>query len=179
MSGNPGPIEERMTVGVVVERRAIRSKWQDHSWHVVDVLPGAPEAAPWTMLGETGDATRWLAGTADLVLFKGETSNYKYNLEAPEPAVYVVLRRADAPPGMTLLIATVDPGEAHAHADTGDDLVEAVPMPGPVRAWVEAFVATHHVEKGRYKRERDRADPESMGHRGRAARGPRGWSDDE
>jgi hypothetical protein len=68
-----------------------------------------------------------------------------------------------------LQTVTVDPGEAHVHADAGNDLLEALPMPPALRAAVAAFVATHHREQVFHKRRRDRADPEAMARRRPAA----------
>jgi hypothetical protein len=101
---------------------------------------------------------RYLAGSTDLTAHPAETAALKDNLEASSPAVYVVLRRSAADPGWFLLLATVDPTEAHCHADCGDDLVEALPMPAPVRLWLDRFVARHHVEPVRIKRDRDRSE---------------------
>ena len=165
---------ERMMVGVVVEHRRIDHPWQSHRWQAVDVLPGEPAAAAWTVLGQGEGWVRYLAGAAELSLFPGECETYAYNLQSREPAIYVVLRKSDDARGIKLLGATVDPGEAHAHADTGDDLVEALPLPGPVREWMEAFVAVHYVERTKWKRKRDRADPEAMAIR---TPGQRGYED--
>jgi hypothetical protein len=155
-----------MVVGVVVEHRRIDHPWQSHRWQPVAVLPGEPAAPAWTVLGQGGgqgdDWVRYLAGTAELTLYPGETETYAYNLESPEPAIYVILRKSDDIRGIRLLGATVDPGEAHAHADTGDDLVEALPLPGAVRDWLAAFVEAYHVPRTKWKRKRDRADPEAM-----------------
>jgi len=153
---------ERMKVGVVVEHRRIDHPWQSHRWQTVAVLPGEPAAADWTVLGRGDGWVRYLAGSAELSLFPGECETYVYNLQSPEPAIYVVLRKCDDERGIKLLAATVDPGEAHAHADTGDDLVEALPLPEPVRDWMAAFAATHYVERTKWKRKRDRVDPEAM-----------------
>ena len=161
-------IVERMPVAVVVERRPARSRWQDHVWRVVAVLPGAPETPPWSVLGEADGIVRYHAGTADLVAYSTDTKSYKDNLEASTPSVYAVLRRGDTASGWTLLMATVDPTEAHAHVDVGDDLVEALPMPKPVFEGLSAFVARHHVERKDWKRRRDRADPEALARRPRA-----------
>jgi hypothetical protein len=127
-----GPVvgqSERMSVAVVVEHRRIDHPWQSHRWQAVDVLPGEPAAQPWTALSSGEGWVRYLAGTAELSLFPGETETYKYNLESIEPAIYIVLRKTGDERGIRLLGATVDPGEAHAHADTGDDLVESLPLP--------------------------------------------------
>jgi hypothetical protein len=170
---------ERMAVGVVVEHRRIDHPWQSHRWQVTDVLPGVPMAEPWTVLARTEDVTRYLAGVAMLELFPGESENYRYNLDSAEPAIYVVLRTSGEAPGMRLLGATVDPGEAHAHADTGDDLVEALPLPAPIRDWLAAFVEAHPVRRTHGKRRRDRADPEALAFGRRPDRNDGDGDDDE
>ena len=166
-------VTQTRRVGIVVERRRIASPWQDHVWRVVALLTGEPEAAPWTVLTDSKDCTRWFAGTAEIVLHDGEAETYRYNLDSPEPAVYVILRRDAAEPGLRLLAATVDPGEADIHADAGDDLMEALPMPPEIVGWVADFVARHPGERTFYKRRRDRADPEALA-RGRHWKGPAG-----
>lgn len=155
-------IVERFPVGVIVERRPARSRWQSHVWRVVEVMPGRPATPPWTVLAEAEGTTRFYAGTTDLVVYSKETEALVHNLGAARPAVWVVLRPDESGPGLKLLMATVDAGEAQAHADTGDDLVELVAMPDAVRAWLGPFVAAHHVERPKYKRQRERADPEAL-----------------
>lgn len=156
-------VVEKWTVSVIVEKRPLKSVWQPFEWRPVAVLPAPVAAEPWTPLGgEEGGVSRWFAGLSDLVLFEKETQVYKHNVEAREPAVYVVLRKDASARGLDLLLATIDPGEAHAHADSGDDILEAVPMPPEIHAWMSAFVAKHHVERGFWKRKRDRADPEAL-----------------
>jgi len=150
--------QERREVGVIVEWQAVESPWCDHRWRVTEVLPGAAAAAPWAVLDEGPDHRRYFAGNAELLLFPLETDTLKHNLEGRHPAVYVFLRTTAAPPGMVLLGATVCAGEAQAHVDTGSDLVEAVPMPPEIAAWVTGFVERHHVERPNYKRRRDRSE---------------------
>ncbi len=147
---------ERREVGVVVEWQAVDHPWADHRWRVMEVLPGAAGVQPWTLLAEDPARRRYFAGNAERLLFPLETDALKANVEGPAPSVYVFLRTTDAVPAVALLGATVDAGEAGAHADTGSDLVEAVPMPAPVLEWVADFVARHHVERAQFKRKRDR-----------------------
>jgi hypothetical protein len=154
---------ERMDVGIVVERRRLSNPWQPEGWVPVAVLPGRPEMEPWTLLGEGDGYVRYYAGAIGIELFRGETQNYKHNLEGPHPSVFVILRRVPGPRGVELLAATVDPGEVDAHSDAGDDIIEALPLPGPVSAWIAAFVERHHVERPFHKRQRDRLDPETLG----------------
>ena len=152
-------------VTVLVDRLTIDSPWATHRWQPAMVLPGATEAAAWTILAQEESRTSFLAGVADLALYPRETETYKYNIESEKPAVYVILRRTEADPGVTLLKATVCPGEAHALNDSGDDIVEPVPMPQAVFDWVSDYVAANHAEQETFKRKRDRADPEALGRR--------------
>lgn len=160
-------------LGVVLERRAAKSRWLKEVWRVVDVLPGAPDMPAGTVLLDEPGAHRWYAGAYKVSLYAGETKNYKFNLESPAPKAYVILRRKPGGEGdaaYAILAVTLDPLEAHAHADTGDDMVEAVALHAPLRAWMAEFVARFHVERTVWKRKRDKADPESMASRPRAGR---------
>jgi hypothetical protein len=151
----------RMSVGIVVEHRKLDHPWQSDRWNVIQLLPGRPAVAPWTLLAEGAGRQRYYAGALDLELYQGETEGYLDNLASSRPAVYVILRRA-AGGGVVLHEATVDAGEIEAHADAGDDIIEALPIPPAVEAWMRDFVARHHVERPFYKRERDRPDPEAL-----------------
>jgi hypothetical protein len=152
-------------VGVLVERRTAASKWADLTWRAVAVLAGEPAAAPWTAISGSKDATVFYAGTVVLELYPSETASYRYNLESARPLVWVRLRTAPGEPPYALAAATVDPAEGESFTEAGDDLVDAVAMPEPVRAALESFVAEHHVERSFEKRRRDRADPEALSRR--------------
>ncbi|MCW5730860.1 MAG: DUF3305 domain-containing protein [Alphaproteobacteria bacterium] len=156
---------ETRPVGVVVERRKLNSAWQDHAWLPVQILPGIPQCADWTLLAREGEVDRYYAGAAEIRLFRHETETLRHNLESPSPSLFVILRHAADERGVELLGVTACPGEAQAHADTGDDIVEAVAMPAPILEWVADYVRRHHVEKPRFKRRRDRADPEALANR--------------
>jgi hypothetical protein len=161
----PGTI--RIPVGVVAERRKGVTPWAEHVWQARDVLEDAPPVPAWTLLREEAGRALFFAGTAEVALHPTDTDNYKHNLEAAAPRIWVVLRPCAAPPGLMLQAVTVDAGEAHLYADTGDDLLEALPLPPRLRATVEAFVAEHHRDRGFHKRKRDRADSDSLGRRPR------------
>jgi hypothetical protein len=155
----------RITVGVLVERRKAASQWIDFVWQPVAVLPGQPEAEPWTVLAQEDGRTTFYAGIAAIELHPGDTTNYRDNLASRAPSVWVALRPTDADPPYRLFAATVDPAEGEAFTETGTDLVEAVPMPELIREAVAAFVAEHHVERQFFKRKRDRANAGAMARR--------------
>jgi Protein of unknown function (DUF3305) len=155
----------RIPVGVVVERRKAASPWIDFTWQPVAILPGQPDAAPWTVLATDGDRTTFYAGPAQIELHRTETAQYRDNLASAAPSLWVALRSTGVEPAYAIVAVTADPAEGESFTQVGDDLVEAVAMPQAVRDLVEAFVAEHHVERPFVKRERDRADPEGLARR--------------
>jgi hypothetical protein len=152
-------------VGVVVERIKAESPWIDYLWRPEAVLAGVPETQPWTQLSEANDRARFYAGPAQIRLHPTETPNYRDNLATGHPSLWVVLRETGSEPPYSVFLVTADPSEGEAMTEAGNDIVEPVPMPDPVREAVEAFVAEHHVEREFVKRKRDRANPEALGRR--------------
>jgi uncharacterized protein DUF3305 len=156
---NAAPALSCMSVGVVVERRKAASPWIDYSWRPVAILPGQPQAEPWTVLAIDGEAATFYAGAADLALYRTGTGQYRDNLASGAPSLWVALRPTGGEPPFRVVAVTADPAEGESFTQAGDDLVGAVPMPTAVREMLEAFVLEHHVEQPFFKRERDRADP--------------------
>jgi hypothetical protein len=160
------PRDLHIPVAVLAERRPGVTRWAEHVWRAVAVLEAAPEVPPWTLLRQDGACALFFAGTATVALHPTDTDNYKQNLEAAQPLVWVTLRPGDTPSGHVLQAVTVDPGEAHLYAESGNDLLDALPMPPGLRMATAAFVAEHHKERAFHKRKRDRADPEALARRG-------------
>ncbi len=150
-------IAERRRVGVVVERHALASRWATHRWHPAAVLAAVPDTAAWTAIESSGAIARYYAGEAELVLVPSETESYRFNLESRTPSAWVVLRPT-VPTGdgreIELLTVTLSPSEAEAQSGAGDDVIEAVPLPPELAAWMADFVERHHVERPKFKRKR-------------------------
>ena len=161
----PGTI--RIPVGVVAERRPGVTQWAEHAWAAREVLEDAPPVPPWTVLREEAGRTLFFAGEAEVALYPTDTDNYIHNLEQAVPRVWVVLRPVEAAPGYALQAVTVDAGEAQLYAESGSDLLEALPLPPGLRLALERFVAEHHRVREFQKRKRDRADADSLGRRSR------------
>lgn len=157
----------RLAVGVVIERRRATSTWADFVWQPSAVLAGEPDAAPWTLLDAEAERTTFYAGAGEVALYRSDTAFYRDNLATGEPMLWAVLRPTGGDPPFSVVTVTADPSEGEALATIGTDLVEALPMPGPIRDAIEAFVAEHHVEHAFAKRKRDRADPEALARRTR------------
>jgi Protein of unknown function (DUF3305) len=156
----------RIPVGVVVARRKAASQWIDFTWAPVAVLHGIPEAEPWTVLSQDDETTTYYAGSADVDLYRSETTYYRDNLASGAPSLWVVLAGTEADPPYKLVTVTADPAEGEGFTESAANLVEQVAMPQPIAELVAAFVAEHHVERQFFKRKRDRQDPESLARRG-------------
>lgn len=156
--------QDHVTVGVVVAKRTLKGPWASHAWLPVAVLPAAPEIAPGTPLGSDGADERFYAGPATVTLYASQTAHYRDNLTAAQPSLWVVLRATGDE--IELAAVTADPYEGEALAESIGDIVEAVPMPHEIQAWVQSFFDAFHVEREFFKRKRDRANPDALGRRG-------------
>ena len=153
-------------VGVLVERSKSMNQWAEFYWRATGVLAGQPATAAWTKLSDDGERATFYAGTAEIELYRTETTFYRDNLASGAPGLWVALRAAEGEPPFTVAAVTADPAEGEMLTETATDLVEQVPMPLPIQHVIAAFVGQHHVEQPFVKRKRDRADPEILARRG-------------
>ena len=147
-----------MPVSVVLERRASKSQWLDYVWEPIGVVPRVQLPAG-ALMAEGDGVSQYHGGALDLELFRGETEGYLNNLSQTPPVVYVVLRKNEEGGELefTPFLATVCPYEAMGYTENNDDLVvEGVPMTPQVLAWVQEFVAVHHVDTPFIKRKNKR-----------------------
>ncbi len=164
---------ETMSLGVVIERRDSDHRWQSHSWHAVGVIAGAPAIETPRLLREADGVAQYHAATLDIALHRTDTQGYKHNIRNETiPKIFVVLRSdedgddddedaletADGEAMPRPFFVTACPFEASVYLDTtaGGEVVEPVPMPDSVIAWVEAFVTKHHVDEPFVKKKKKR-----------------------
>lgn len=152
---NRKPHAIAMPLGVVVRRVPGVTRWAKHVWKAVAVLPGAG-AAEWKELRRDGDAVEYHASTLPLELFRTDTEAYLHGLSAETPAIYVVMRPSESDAPLDVLLVTASPYEAQDYADTGEELVEKVPMPEGLVAWIRDYVEEHHQDDVFIKRRRDK-----------------------
>ena len=153
-------IEERLTIGLVLERQLLTGAWGGYAWAPVAVLPAAPDVAPWTPLGGTKERPRYYAGAAEISLYSTDTANYRDNLEAETPKLWVVLRPEGPNPPVDVMLVTADPAEGEASTEAGSNTVATIAMPPEVAGVVAAIIAANHVVRPVIKRRRDRAEPD-------------------
>ena len=152
----------RIPIGVVIERRRAKSPWVDFIWRPVAVLPGVPDAAPWTALDGDADHMNFYVGAAELELYRSDASAYRDNLATEAALLWVVLRPTGVEPPYEIAAVTAEPAEGESFTEGATNLVESVPTPKSVSAIIAEFVAEHQVERPFVKRERDRVSPEAM-----------------
>ncbi len=153
-------------LGIVIERRDVDHPWQDHEWGAVDLILGAGDTEEWLEIGRGDGWVRYHAGTLPLELHRRETEAYRVNLANDPPLIYVVLRTLDDPDDeqeIELFLVTASAFDAQDYMDSGEDIVDGLPMSEDMMAWIQAFIDKHHVEEPFKKRKRRRYDPDDVG----------------
>ena len=157
---------QSIPIGVVVEWRRVDHPWQDHEWLPVAVVPGADEQDDWKELARGDGWVQYLTAIMPLELHRKETEGYKVNLSNDPPVVYIVMSECEEPDAEHEIEAThvtASAFDAQDYLDSGECIVEGVPMPDSIAAWVASFVETHHVDEPFHKRKRKRYDPDEVG----------------
>lgn len=147
-----------MPLGIVIRRQPGVTRWAKHVWRVVAVLPGAGPA-DWAELRRDGDVVEFHAATVPLDLHRADAEAYKVSLTMEPPTVFVVLRHDDDPQSThdyAVHTATASAYEAQDYQDSGEEIVEPVPMPEGLVAWVRSFTDVHFEEEQFKKRKRRR-----------------------
>ena len=74
------------------------------------------------------------------------------------PSVWIVLDRditSQSPSGWVVSTVTASAHEALDALDSGESIVEAVPIPESLAAWIKEFIDMHYIEEPFKKRRRD------------------------
>ncbi len=153
-----------LPIGVVLRKQPGVTRWAKWVWRAVAVLPGAGPA-DWRELRREGEAVEYHAATCILEVHRADAESYLVALSNDPPCVYVVLRSSEDPEAehdIEVFLVTASAYEAQDYLDSGDDIVEAVPMPPSLIAWLSDFVGRHHKEEKFIKRRRDRVDLEKV-----------------
>jgi hypothetical protein len=130
---------EKLLLGVVVECRRVDERWRSEAWRACGLAP-APEEETWRLLRDDGQTRTFLAGPFTLELHRADADGYRYNLSAANPSLFVVLRAHEAG-GMRPHLVTASPEEAQTHMESGDELVDALPIPVELQGMIQQFCA--------------------------------------
>lgn len=152
------PNSQSIPVGVVVKRTPGVTRWAKYAWRASAILPGAGKA-DWKVLRTEGDVTEFHAATLPLTLYVSDAEAYAHELMTREPSVYAVLRQNEDANNLPWKVAlvTASPYEAQDYCDSAEELVEKIPMPDGLHAWIADFVETYYAEEAFVKRRRDKS----------------------
>ncbi|HIJ61090.1 MAG TPA: molybdenum cofactor guanylyltransferase MobA [Rhodospirillaceae bacterium] len=148
------PLSESLAVAVVIERRDSGNPWRRDSWRPLQVIPDMPESAPWRLLRKGDGWEHYLAGGQTVALHRSDLASYRYNLAGAEPRLYVAVRLAGGEVPARVVMVTAAADEAETLLESGEDLVEPVPMPEAVESWIIGFAARHPPDAPMIKRRR-------------------------
>lgn len=152
------PNATSLPLGIVIRKSPGVTRWAAWNWKAVAVLPGAgPES--WKELRRDGETVEYHAGTIRLELHRTDTEAYLTTLAGRTPSVCVVMRPTEKPTppaNLEVVFVTASAFEAQDYCDNAEDIVELVPMPAGLVAFVQEFCDTHHEEEVFVKRRRDR-----------------------
>ncbi|MDO6443501.1 MULTISPECIES: DUF3305 domain-containing protein [unclassified Marinobacter] len=157
MSSRTDQWRREVQVGVVVRRSPGVTRWARDIWKPVAIIPGAPEAF-WKELVHEGEVVDFHAGTVTMELFRADVEGYLVSLNMSVPSVWVVMDKdvtGRSPSGWVVSTVTASAHEALDSLDSGESIVEAVPVPESMAAWIKEFVDMHYIEEPFKKRRRD------------------------
>ena len=148
-----------MNVAVVMQRRPANSRWAEHVWEPIGVLPGHAEGETRVLIDDAG-LKQWLHPGFRVVLHRDECEGYYLNVSAPFPRIFV-LWRMEGEEALPLDV-TASSEEAGRWLDGGHS-VDGVAMPPEIFAWVGDYVEHHYrpepkkrIKPRSFKHPRDR-----------------------
>ena len=148
----------RFPVAVIMQRIPLTNRWANERWEAVAVEAGAEDAPGCVLLSDGPEGPRWRCTGCAIELHPVEVEGYYLNASTREPRVFVLWRMAepedDVEPRARPLIVTVSYGEAARFLDAGEQ-VDAVAMPPPIFAALDAFVTAHYKPEPRKKGQRN------------------------
>jgi hypothetical protein len=157
MSSRTEQWKRELRVGAVVRRSPGVTRWVKEIWKPVAVIPGAPEAF-WKELVREEDIVDYHAGTVTMELFRADVEGYLVSLNMAVPSIWIIMDRdvtSQSPSGWVLSTITASAHEALDALDSGESIVEAVPIPESMAAWIKEFIDMHYIEEPFKKRRRD------------------------
>ena len=146
------------SVAVIMQRKALVSRWASEMWEVKGVVPdNAPAGSGERVIVHDESLTQILFTGYKLKLVADEAEGYYLNITSPQPKVFVLWRMHDA--GARPEFLTVSYSEGTRWADSGES-VDGVAMPAELLPWIGEFVEQHYkpqpAKPRRYASSRDK-----------------------
>lgn len=128
-------------LAVILERRAVESRWTSHVWSLVGVVPD--EGGAVRTLADDGGTLRRLHPGLEVDLRADEAEGYFLNVDSGVPSVFVSLRIDEASGEPYPFLATLSYNEAARWMDSSERVERAVAWPDLAR-WADEWVAANY-----------------------------------
>lgn len=152
------PKSMSVPMGVVLRRQPGVTRWAKWAWMATAVIPNAGPGG-FRVLREDGDVTEFHAATVPLELHRSEVESYRISLMMKPPSLFVVLNKGintHNEHGIDVHLVTASADEGQNFQDSGEVIVETVPMPEGLVATIRDFCDAHYEEVPFIKRKRDK-----------------------
>ena len=136
-------------ISVILERHAVRSRWETHRWVLAGVAPD--EGGEARIVAEDDALLRRLHPGIDVTLFPGEAEGYYLNATSGEPSVFVALRLDESTGDWHPYQATLSYNEAARWMD-GSERVERVPAWPDLARWLAQWVEANYRPQPKERR---------------------------
>jgi hypothetical protein len=130
-----------LKIAVILERESIQSRWENHRWSVVGVIPDVG-GQPRTIM-QHASALQQLHPGFDVTLFDDEAEGYYLNVSSEAPSVFVSVRLDEATGDMYPFQATLSYNEAARWMDGGEKVERVVAWP-ELAAWMGQWVEDNY-----------------------------------
>ncbi|MGZ5035844.1 MAG: DUF3305 domain-containing protein [Usitatibacter sp.] len=139
-------------LSVILARETVESRWEDHHWHLLGVVPdvgGAPR-----VIVETKETLQRLFPGFEVVLHRDEAEGYYLNASSEAPSVFVSIRCDEGSEDPYPFQATLSYNEAARWMDGGEKVDRVVAWPD-LASWMGEWVeANYRPEPKRRQRPR-------------------------
>ena len=126
------------TISVVLERKAVQSRWEDSRWELVTVVPDVGG-----QIREIASLRQRVFPGITLTLFRDEAEGYFLNAGSGDPSVFVSLRLDEATGEPYPFQATLSYNEAARWMD-GGERVERASAWSELAEWQAAWVEANY-----------------------------------
>ncbi|HEX2200324.1 MAG TPA: DUF3305 domain-containing protein [Burkholderiales bacterium] len=136
-------------VAVIMQRRALESRWQSEAWEPVGVLSDYEGEAAARLIVEEGATTQWLHPGFEIELRRDEADGYYMNMSTDQPSVFILWRMEQE--RAVPQYVTVSYAEAGRWMDAGER-VDRVALPTELWSWVGGYVERNYKPEPKKKR---------------------------
>lgn len=137
----------------MIERRNQPNPWEAWGFRVADVcLDSGSFGDSVRTLRDDGETIQWLYPGFPVTLHSDEAEGYHLNLESGRPVWFVMWRIDDEDPSLAMPErVTLSYNEAARQLDA-QERVDNLPLPTPVRDWLQSFTDVHYRPEPKKRR---------------------------